>query len=355
MTAIRVYEELANAVRWPALGSVPSTGPIPATTPPEETARRALERLEAAATTEINGDDPWAEAGRRVIRRHLTRMLGHVAGSLDGEDPEEIHAMRVAGRRVRAAWRVFGDGFEPEARRRYRDDLRAIGGHLGAVRDMDVRLGILDAYAGERSSRRRVVLEPLRTTWRAERDARHAGLVEILRSTAFERFVSDYLALALEDGLHARPTRGNRPSTVRTRMPAGIWDAYQSVWAFDAGLPGADMATLHQLRIEAKWLRYAIEFARESLEPESTLLLRRVVALQDRLGDIHDLDGAAGLAREFDPGAGRRARIERAAVDRFERRLVARTDRIRRDLGPTWRAVSGSGYRRTLGGALARF
>ena len=353
MTAIRVYDELATDGRWPVLG-VPIDQPVPATLPPEETARLALERLEAATTPDISGEAPWAEAGRHVIRRHLTRMLGHVAGALDGQDPEEVHAMRVAGRRVRAGWRVFGDGFEPDARRRYRDDLRAIGGHLGAVRDMDVRIGILDAYVRERSNRQRAALEPLRTAWQAERDARHAELAAVLRSTAFERFVADYLAFALEDGLHARPVASNRPATVRTRMPAGIWEAYQSVWAFDAGLLQADIATLHQLRIEAKWLRYAIEFVREPLEPETTALLRRVVALQDRLGDIHDLDGAAGLARGFEAGTGRRARLEGAAVERFERRLVARTDRLRRDLGPDWRRVSGTSFRRALGAALAR-
>jgi CHAD domain-containing protein len=353
MSAIRVYDELATDGRWPSVG-VPIDRPEPATIPPEETARLALERLEAVTTPDITGGEPWAEAGRHVIRRHLTRMLGHVPGALDGADPEEVHAMRVAGRRVRTGWRVFGDGFDPGARRRYRDDLRSIGTHLGAVRDMDVRIAILDGYANERSNRQRVALEPLRSAWRAERDARHAELAAVLRSAAFERFVADYQTLALEDGLHARAVAHNRPATVRTRMPAALWAAYQSIWAFDAGLPNADMATLHRLRIEAKWLRYALEFVREPLEPEMTPLLRRVVALQDRLGDINDLEGAAGLARTFEAGSGRRARLERAAVDRFERRLVARSDRLRRDLGPDWRRVSGTSFRRALGGAIAR-
>ena len=53
-------------------------------------------------------------------------------------------------------------------------------------------------------------------------------------------------------------------------MPATIWGAYQDVWAFDGDLLAADLATLHQLRIAAKWLRYTLEFVREPLEPEAT-------------------------------------------------------------------------------------
>ena len=41
-------------------------------------------------------------------------MLARVPGVIAGEDAEEVHAMRVAARRMRAAWRVFGDGFERE-------------------------------------------------------------------------------------------------------------------------------------------------------------------------------------------------------------------------------------------------
>ncbi len=94
---------------------------------------------------------------------------------------------------------------------------------------------------------------------------------------------------------------------------------------------------------------------REPLEPESTSLLRRVVALQDLLGDIHDLHGAAMLARDAGKGVIGIGRQERTAVARFERNLDGRTARLQRDIGPTWRRVSGASYRREIGRAIARF
>jgi len=354
MTAIRVYDELGEHDRWPDLAAPMPPAAQPSEVTPEETARLALERLEIARTADVRGDDPWAEAGRKVIRFHLVRMLGHVAGVVAGDDPEEVHAMRVACRRIRAAWRVFGDGFEADPRRRYRRDLRAIGAGLGAVRDLDVMVEILDAYREKRPARQRSALEPLHAAWRAERDTRRGSLVTLLRSTMFEQFVAEYTTLATEGRLDARTIAPNEPATVRTRMPSTMWEAYQAVWAFDGDLQAADMVTLHRLRIDAKWLRYTLEFIREPLEPEATTLLRRVIALQDHLGDIHDLNGAATLARDFTERSGGLGRLEHSATTRLERTLDARTARLQRGLGPTWRRLSGPGYRSGLGQAIAR-
>ena len=133
---------------WIAVGpGEPVSAARPGTScdPAPDPLAAALERLAPGRTPGVRGDDRWAEAGRKVLRFHLARMLARVPGVIAGDDPEDVHTMRVAGRRMRAAWRVFGDGFERAARRRYVDDLREIGARLGAVRDLDVLLGILDA------------------------------------------------------------------------------------------------------------------------------------------------------------------------------------------------------------------
>ena len=56
----------------------------------------------------MTGDDHIAEAGRKVLRFHLARMLDREDGTRSGIDPVDVHKMRVATRRQRAAWRVFG-------------------------------------------------------------------------------------------------------------------------------------------------------------------------------------------------------------------------------------------------------
>ena len=72
-------------------------------------------------------------------------------------------------------------------------------------------------------------------------------------------------------------------------------------------------------------LRYTLEFVRQPLEPRATVLLRPVVALQDRLGDLRDLAATAAHADAFagsgDAGKGRPV-VERFA--RYARRRAAR-------------------------------
>ena len=94
-------------------------------------ALEASEHLALARGPEVAADDPWAEAGRKVMRHHLSRMLARVPGTISGVDPEEVHAMRVASRRVRAGWRVFGDAFERPVVRDHVAQLRSSAPNSG--------------------------------------------------------------------------------------------------------------------------------------------------------------------------------------------------------------------------------
>ncbi len=328
----------------------PADGDPDATSP--EVAAHATEHPAVGRTPDVRAGDPWPEAGRKIVRFHLARMLARVPGVIAGEDPEEVHAMRVATRRMRAAWRVFGDGFEREATYRYRGELRDIGARLGAVRDLDVLIEILVAHGERRSRRQRVGLEPLLAAWRAEREARRIDLLEVLGSERFAEFVRDYERYAETPGLAARAIPPHAPGLVRNRMPATIWAAYQAVWAFEADLRTADLATLHQLRIAAKWLRYTLEFVREPLEPEGSALIRPVVALQDHLGSQHDQHVARSLAQEFATSATLTDAQERS-IAKFVEQLDQGVESMGRSFPSTWRPIAASDYRRRLGRAIA--
>jgi CHAD domain-containing protein len=304
-------------------------------------------------TLDVRADDPWAEAGRKVLGLHLSRMLARVPGVIAGEDPEEVHAMRVAARRMRAAWRVFGDGYERAAARRYRDELRDIGARLGAVRDLDVLIEVVASRGAQHGSARRAGVDALLAAWRTEREALRVELVATIASPRFGQFIADYLVLVGTPGHASVTLPPHAPALVRSRMPARLWAAYQEVWGFADAMTTADLATLHELRIAGKWLRYALEFVREPIGPEAAPLIRPIVALQDHLGTQHDLHVAAERARSFAVAALATGQ-EVTSVNKLAAQLDRDVERLGKGIAATWRPIVAPVYRRRLGRAIAR-
>lgn len=300
-------------------------------------------------------DDTVAEAGRKVLRFHLARMIAREPGTRLGQDPEELHGMRVATRRMRAAWRVFGDGFRANRTKRFRDRLRTVAGRLGAVRDRDVLIDALETYQAALPDHEARAIQPLIETWRRQRDEARELLLHELDSDAYRRWLDAYREFTLHEGLAAAPNSPTSPQRVRDVFPARLWQAYGQVRAYEPVLRWADVATLHELRIAAKRLRYTLEFVRETLGPEATALTGRIVVLQDHLGLLNDADVAATLARTFlVEHAGELDEIETQVIGRY---LVTReqaVNHLRRTIGGPWRGVGGPGFRRTLGRLTAR-
>src|SRR5262249_1180187 len=78
-----------------------------------------------------------------------------------------------------------------------------------------------------------------------------------------------------------------------------VWARYEAVRAYETVMDAPELAQLHALRITAKYLRYTLEFFRDGLPAEAAALIADVVALQDRLGALHDADVTVGLLQAF--------------------------------------------------------
>jgi CHAD domain-containing protein len=318
---------------------------------PEEDLRP---HLVVGKTPGVLAEDHIAEAGRKVLRFHLARMIAKEAGTRDGSDPEDLHTMRVATRRQRAAWRVFGEAFRPGRTRKHRERLREVAARLGAVRDLDVLIEAADAYRADQPVAEQRALEPLIAAWRLHRDDARQLLMRELDSDGYRRWLDDYAEFVRHEGVAARPVVPTEPHRVRDTAASRIQAAYEHVRSYEPVLRWADVDTLHELRIHGKWLRYSMEFVREALGPEADGLIARVTALQDHLGLMKDADVAAHLARSFlVERAGSISDGESAAIARY---LVSREKevaRLHRTVGRSWRGVAGIAFRRALGRALA--
>jgi CHAD domain-containing protein len=309
----------------------------------------------ASRTPGIVAEDSMPEAARKILQLQFAKMLRREAGTRDGADVEDLHDMRVATRRMRAAWRVFDGAFKAGRTKKIRRHLETIADRLGAVRDLDVLIEGLEAYSLGMDVEQRPGLDPLLSLWRRQRASARTQLIAELDSQRYVSFIKEMDAF-LDSDAHsaaavATPTA---PHRVRDRAASEIWATYEAVRAYELVLQWADVETLHELRITTKWLRYALEFFGETLGPDSGYLLERVVALQEHLGGLHDADVATKLVRDLLVArAGELSKLETEAIGAYLHSRESEIARRRRSLGPIWRAVNGAPFRRALGRAVA--
>jgi CHAD domain-containing protein len=246
-------------------------------------------------------EDTMAEAGRKVWSYQLAEMLRNEEGTRKGEDIEALHDMRVASRRMRAAFDIFSDAFDPQAIKPYLKGLRATGRALGRVRDLDVFMEKADEYRETLLEEQRSGLEPLLEAWESEREKARAEMLAHLNSRKYHDFIWAFNSFLNTPGEGTRPAGQNPPAPDRVCevAPVLIYTRLAAVRAYDRLLGHATIEQLHALRIEFKKLRYAVEFFREVLGDESKATIGELKTLQDHLGELHDADIATQILREF--------------------------------------------------------
>ena len=257
---------------------------------------------EPADAPPITPTDSMATAARKVLAAQYAAMRACEATAREGADPEGVHDMRVAVRRMRAALRVADPYLGGKAVKRVRGDLRAIAHALGAVRDLDVLIKNAENFRDDLPDDRQADLDPLLDTWKADRKRARKQLIRLLDSADYARF-GKHLAAFLKEADQPPVPQGAAqaevaPYQVRHVLASALWERYEAVRAYETVMAEATVPQLHALRITGKYLRYTLEFFRHVLPAEAGALIDDVVTLQDALGELHDADVATGLIRE---------------------------------------------------------
>jgi CHAD domain-containing protein/DNA-binding transcriptional ArsR family regulator len=373
----------AAAVQTPAPGPAPTPAERRATktAPPAPTAAatpEAAKRAEPAPSPHkqrrhpgIKRTDTMAEAAAKTLDFHFERMLAHEAGTRDGGDPEDLHDMRVATRRMRAALRIFDSHLDRQVTRPLVRGLRATGRTLGDVRDLDVFRLKMQAYLDALPEARRGELDPLIAVLDARRDEARQRMLEYLDGPRYERFVArmrEFLETPHAGALPAIVDDEARPQKVADVLPGALYDRLAAVWAYDGPLsqPDAPLVRYHRLRIAGKALRYTLEFFEEALGPGARPMIATTKRLQDHLGDLQDAVVACGVLRTFltfgtwEPPAGRRARAlppELIVAPGVATYLAVRQEeiaRLVRTFPQTWRSIRGADFATGAAALVAR-
>ena len=241
-----------------------------------------------------DGVDASMSAGEvafAILRKQFAAMRVHEPGTRLGEDAEELHDMRVATRRMRAALKLFS-GALPEQAGFYRNELKWVAASLGEVRDLDVQIEQLQAISSEEEEDRETFGEIVAALEKRRAEARES-MLEALDSDRYERFVSSF-AEALRRGPEGEG-RANEP--IAMIAPDLVSRRYKK-WR----KAGKDLSEesppeeYHEFRKEGKRLRYTLEFLTDVYgEKPTARLVKPLKELQDDLGRHQDLIVAAEL------------------------------------------------------------
>jgi CHAD domain-containing protein len=242
--------------------------------------------------TAIEPGDTIGQVGLALLRRQFATLLAKEPGTRLGDDVEELHDMRVASRRLRAALSLLADDLPVEASR-LRPELAWLGQTVGAVRDLDVQLVRLDEWLALVPEPERVALDRLRAILEDERTAARRAMLDALDSARYERLVRRFGAMLRgRTGARTRPALAAAPDLV-ARRHRGVRKAMRRIG------DGADPSAYHRLRIATKRLRYSLEFLSDVYPGETKRLVARTVALQDLLGEYQDGEVAISRLREL--------------------------------------------------------
>ncbi|MDQ7007671.1 MAG: CHAD domain-containing protein [Acidobacteriota bacterium] len=293
---------------------------------------------------------PLREAAREIFRRHFYRLQQEEPGTRLAEDIEALHDMRVASRRLRAAFRLLSGAFSAGQLDGFNRLMSRTGQVLGHARDLDV---FLEALPGLRARVPEALVEDLApfetlvTRHRLREQERIlAWLSSASRLRACERF---------ESFLERPPARARGLAMeVGQVAPGLVLSAARRVYRRGGKIGRkAPPDKLHRLRIAMKKMRYAMEDFSDLYGKRLGGFIRSCRDLQDVLGAFNDADVTLQWVGDFIERRGSRLpRRTLLAVGSLMGVLAARREEARDDFRAAWRRFDKDSVRRELNSAL---
>lgn len=233
---------------------------------------------------------------RRVLCARLDEMCGFRAQALDWSDPEGVHDMRVASRRLRSALKDFKPYLRQRKLSSAAADLKRVADALGAVRDEDVAIMALEELQGEAPKEDVAAgVAELVDERRARREAARVALAQAITEERLAELQAEFVA-AVERAVEPRDGRRKKKTPVAelSFREAGR-EVVLARFAELRKLSGClyrpfEADPLHEMRIAAKRLRYAMELFAACWNDALTEQAAEVAELQASLGELHDCD-----------------------------------------------------------------
>ncbi len=277
--------------------------------------------------------DPAVSHVRAKLDLEIRALLAHEPGTKSGADPEDLHQMRVALRRMRSVLKLSGRLVGPDAEP-VRAELGWLGQSLGDVRDYDVLIGHLREVVAEFEVRDQPAARRLVSKFVTERGVAKRRLTRALTSPRYASMLQDIGRLARQP---AETDKSTADKSHAVDLIAGLAKPHRklakAVKALPADPPDDD---LHALRIHGKKLRYAAEMAKPAAKKKEAAKIQQLIKatknFQTVLGDHQDACVAADRMRTVLPSVD-------AEVGFIAGRIAEKELRRRAGVRAVWRDV----------------
>ena len=250
-----------------------------------------------AAKPDLNASDSIEHAVREVISTTVAQILGNLDCAADGRDPEGVHQLRVALRRLRTAFSIFKDHLTQQVAVLDSDARYALK-LLGETRDLDVFLTetmppVQDGNAGMTGLARLAEIAD------ARRREAYEKIRHLVADRRFNFFLLELLRLAEWGGIAVSdPAAPLGPTAVRL-----LRKRHRKVLKVGRSFETLSHAQRHEVRIALKKLRYACDYFQVLYSRKSCAgYLKRLSALQDDLGRLNDATVAERMVEDLAAG-----------------------------------------------------
>ena len=237
------------------------------------------------APTAVDSSMAIVDVALANLRRYLSAWHLHEPGARLGDNPEELHDLRIAGRRLDAILRQFRSSL-PASFLRIRPTLKKILRALGDARDLDVALGELETFGRELPESDRESVEPLKQHLVSERVRARARMLSVLDSVSVQENLQKLTALLAAPSVASQQSS---PELALNAAPALIRRRYRKVRK-GANLLTADssMEAYHAVRGLVKKFRYTLEAVAVIYGKPADEMLRTLRRWQEKLGVQQD-------------------------------------------------------------------
>jgi CHAD domain-containing protein len=238
-----------------------------------------------------------ATAIRLVLKSRLEEMCALRKRALDCSNPDGIHDMRVASRRLRSALRDFSPYLQKPHLSTSLHEIKILADGLGQVRDQDVAVIALDELAHKAPPPVSPGIQAIATVRRTRRDEALTQLTRILDQDLVAQLQENFL-VALEGALtptqQKKSSQGAKSPKTLTYRDVARDTILERLKEFeelsDSFYHPLKAKPLHKMRIATKRLRYALELFEQCWGKPIAFLARKLAAIQSELGDLHDCD-----------------------------------------------------------------